>query len=249
MTLVSTALLVYVGSCLLLYVGQRRLLYFPRAEVTQAAAETLWLPSAGETLKIWKLGGAGAGAILYFGGNAEDVARNIPDYAQWFPDRAVYLVNYRGYGGSSGVPSEAALFQDALNIYDALAVRHDQLAVIGRSLGSGVAVFLAAARPVSRLVLVTPFDSVERIARRVLPVFPTAWLLEDRFDCLSRVPAIRAPVLAIVAEQDGVIPRPHADALVAAFPPAQIDVRIIRDAGHNTVHLLPDYARSLQGFL
>ena len=249
MSLLTTAALIYLGVCVVLFAGQRRLIYFPRAEVTQAPAEPLWLPSAGETLKVWKLGDGGPKAIIYFGGNAEDVSHNIPDYAKWFPEHTVYFVNYRGYGGSSGSPSETALFEDALQVFDNVATRHQDVAVVGRSLGSGVAIYLATARPVSRMVLVTPFDSVERVASRVLPVFPTSWLLWDRFDSVSRVADVKAPVMAVVAEEDGVIPRPHSDALIAAFPPAQIAVRVIRYADHNTVHLLPDYAQSLREFL
>lgn len=245
----TIAVLLYIGACVLLYAGQRRLIYFPRAEVMQAPAETVWLPSAGETLKLWRLSGTGRNAIIYFGGNAEDVAKNIPDYATWLPDFTVYFVNYRGYGGSSGSPSEAALFEDALNIYDALAKKYQNIVVVGRSLGSGVAMYLAAAREVARLVLITPFDSAARVARRVMPIFPTGWLLRDRFDSVSRVPAVEAPVLVLVAGADGVIHRHHSDALVEAFPQQQVTVEVIEGADHNTVHMWPGYARSLQNFL
>lgn len=245
----TIAVLVYVGACVLLYAGQRRLIYFPRAEVMQAAAEAVWLPSAGERLKLWRLGGTGRNAIIYFGGNAEDVSNNIPDYASWLPDFTVYFVNYRGYGGSSGSPSEAALYEDALNVYDALANKYQSIMVVGRSLGSSVAMYLAAARDVARLVLITPFDSAERVARRVMPIFPTGWLLRDRFDSVSRVPDVDAPVLVLVAERDGVIPRHHSDALVDAFPDRQVTVEVIDGADHNTVHRWPGYARSLQDFL
>lgn len=245
----TIAVLVYVGFCVLLYVGQRRLIYFPRAEVETAPAEPVWLPSAGEKLKLWRLAGTGRSAIIYFGGNAEDVAKNIPDYAGWLPDYSVYFVNYRGYGGSSGSPTEAALFEDALNVYDAIAEKYQSVVVVGRSLGSGVAIYLAAARDVARLVLITPFDSVERVARSVMPIFPTSWLLRDRFDSVSRAPAVEAPVLVLIAEADGVIGRGHSDALVAAFPEPQVTVQVIAGADHNTVHMWPRYAQSLQEFL
>lgn len=245
----SIALLVYLGACVLLYAGQRRLIYFPRAEVTQAPADPVWLPSAGEKLKIWRLAGTGRRAIIYFGGNAEDVSKNISDYAGWLPGFTVYFVNYRGYGGSSGSPSESALFEDAVNVYDALARQYESIVVVGRSLGSAVAMHLAAARDVARLVLVTPFDSAARVAQRVMPIFPAGWLLRDRFDSVSLVPKVDAPVLVLVAEQDGVILRHHSDALVEAFPSQQVTVEVIDGADHNTVHLWPSYARSLQDFL
>ncbi len=108
---------------------------------------------------------------------------------------------------------------------------------------------LAAARDVARLVLVTPFDSAARMAQRVMPIFPAGWLLRDRFDAVSLVPKVDAPVLVLLAEQDGVIPRRHSEALVEAFPAQQVTVEVIDGADHNTVHLWPSYARSLQKFL
>lgn len=249
MSTVAAVALAYAVLCAALYVGQRHLIYFPRPEVVHARAEAVWFSTGEERLKLWRLPGTGSNAVLYFGGNAEDVASNIPDYRQWFPEHTVYLVNYRGFGGSSGRPSEAGLFADALALYDELAGRHDNIAVIGRSLGSGVAVYLAAEREVNRLVLVTPFDSVASVARRVMPIFPTRWLLRDQFDSVRRAPDISAPVLVLVAEEDGVIPRPHSDTLIAAFGPAQLSEVVIRGADHNSVHILPAYAESLRAFL
>lgn len=241
--------LAYVALCAVLYAGQRRLIYFPHPEVMQAPAEAVWFSSGGEQLKLWQLQGTGRDAIIYFGGNAEEVARNIPDYAAWLPQYTVYFVNYRGFGGSSGSPSEAGLVADAINLYDELAARHARIVVVGRSLGSGVAAQLAAVREVERLVLITPFDSVASVARRVMPIFPTRWLLQDRFDSVSRAPAISAKVLVLVAEKDAVIPRVHSDALVAAFRPGQVTEAVIRGAGHNSLHILPAYAKQLQAFL
>ena len=99
-----------------------------------------------------------------------------------FPDRSLFLVNYRGYGGSSGQPSEAALFADALAIFDHVRREHSEIAVMGRSLGSGVAVLVASERPVEQLVLVTAFDSLVNVAREYLRWLPVGRLLRDRYD-------------------------------------------------------------------
>ena len=114
----------------------------------------------------------GTRALLYFGGNAEDVSASLPQLARDFPGRALYLMHYRGYGASTGRPSEAALHADALALFDKVHATQPQVAVMGRSLGSGVAVRLAAQRPVSALVLVTPYDSLRDGAARQRPVFP-----------------------------------------------------------------------------
>ena len=93
----------------------------------------------------------------------------LPGLADAFPDHALYLLHYPGYGGAPGKPSEAAIAADALALFDRVAPQHPRVVVIGRSLGSGVAVQVASARPVARLVLVTPYDSLEEIAAKHVP--------------------------------------------------------------------------------
>ena len=129
---------------------QRGQIYFPTPESQHLNAEQLWIESQGERIKVWVVARPGGRALLYFGGNAEDVAGNIESFAEAFSDRSLYLVNYRGYGGSSGRPSEAGLVADALAVFDHVRTQHPDIAVMGRSLGSGVAVQLAAERPVDR---------------------------------------------------------------------------------------------------
>ena len=242
---------VYAALCLLLYGSQRKMIYYPTAEV-DAAAASFELSSGGETLKIWQLGADGgakdAEALLYFGGNAEDVAWNIPGFATRFPNHAIYLANYRGYGGSSGAPSEAGLVQDALALYDHAAARHRTVVIIGRSLGSGVAVQVAAQREVRKLALVTPFDSVLALAKQTFPVFPVALMLKDRYDSAARVADIKAPALIIIAGKDRVIPRRRSDALIAAFPEAQRSVTVIEDANHGNIDDAAGYLDALGEF-
>jgi len=204
---------------------------------------------AAAALKIWRIGAADApAALLYFGGNAEDVAWNVPAFAAAFPARAVYLPNYRGYGGSAGAPSEAALFADALAVYDLAAARHAEVAVIGRSLGSAVAAHVAAARAVTGAALVTPFDSALNVARGMFPLFPVALLLKDHYDSAARAGDIAAPVLILIAGQDRVIPRRRTAALARAFPAAQVTVRAFADANHHNIGEAAGYASALAEF-
>ena len=249
MSLVLGLTFIYLVTGALFYAGQRRLIYFPTREISRAPAEELRLENAGEVLKIWKKTGTGSDAVIYFGGNAEDVAGSVPAFSSGFPEHTIYLVNYRGYGGSSGSPSESALFSDALALHDYLSTRHSRVSVIGRSLGSGVAVYLASRKQVDRLILVTPFDSIVNLAGRLLPIYPTSLLVTERFDSLGYVPGVTAPVLFIIAEQDEVIARRHSDNLISAFPAAQITVEIIKGATHNSIDLFPAYMHNLGTFL
>ena len=249
-TIISIAVLVYAGFCIFIYATQRNAIYYPTPEMHVPDALDIRLKSDGETLKIWHLADEdGANAIIYFGGNAEDVSGNIADFRDLFPQHNVYLVNYRGYGGSTGTPSEAGFYRDALSVFDEIRNQYTGISVIGRSLGSGVATYVAAKRDVDKLVLVTPFDSVESVAKKALPVLPVSLLLKDKFDSVGRVSEIDAPVLVVTAEHDEVIASRHSFALAEAFPDSQVTVEIIRNVGHNTIGQSPRYADVLSTFL
>ena len=249
MSFVLLILAVYLALCAWLWLTQRSLIYYPTPAVDNPLADELLVESGGESLQIWRLSPGRDHAIIYFGGNAEEVSQNSPDFLRHLADLTVYLVNYRGYGGSSGSPDEDALFLDALSIYDFVAGRHSRISVVGRSLGSGVATFLATARETSRLVLVTPYDSLASVAQAAYPIIPVSLLLRDRFDSLARAADIRVPTLIAIAEFDEVIPRVHSERLVAAIDPTLATVIVVSGSGHNTIGDSPEYSRSMSEFL
>lgn len=245
--IVSAAL--YLAACCLLYFMQQRLLYFPTSESSPPGYSAERIPSGPAVLKVWSIRPGMRKAVLYFGGNGEDVAGNLPQFDRWFADRAVYLMNYRGYGGSTGVPAEAALIADAQSVYDLIAPRHSQVAVIGRSLGSGVATALAISRPVERTILITPFDSIANVAADLYRWAPVRWLIKDPYDSARRITAIRSPVLVLIASRDEVIPRARSDALAEAIPVQLRHVEVIEGATHNDIGEYPQYEVALRRFL
>ncbi len=243
------ALALYGACCLFLYAAQRSFIYFPTAESSNPLAQDLRIASGDETLQVWQLNPGARQGIIYFGGNAEDVAGNTPLFADLFADQTVYLVNYRGYGGSTGSPSEAGLFTDAEAVYDFAKLWHSSIHVIGRSLGSGVAVHLATVRDVDKLVLVTPYDSIASIAANRMPLFPVSLLIKDRYDSQRLAGALRNQTLALLAEYDEVIPRASSEKLIAAFQSQLISKVIIRQATHNTIGMMAGYQAALDSFL
>ncbi len=243
------AVVIYALSCAAMYFAQDRLLYFPSPEVDRPGARALHLRSGTATVKVWELHGGARPALIYFGGNGEDVGFNIPELDQHFPHRAFYLVNYRGYGGSTGVPREGALIADAEAVYDWVRARHDSIMVMGRSLGTGVATALATRRPVNGVVLVTPYDSVANVGAGRYPWLPVRWLIKDPYDSVPRMRQVRAPVLVLVAGQDESIPRARSDALIAAIPPGLGHTVIVPEADHNDIETFPGYWASLEAFL
>ncbi len=243
-------LLAYLALCALMYFGQRSQIYFPVRESDPPGASAIRLATdGGVDLKIWVVPRPGPRALMFFGGNAEDVAGNLPAFAAAFPAHSLYLVNYRGYGGSTGSPSEAGLLADAIATYDHLGGRHPELSVIGRSLGSGVAVHLASVRDVHRLVLVTPFDSLVNVASEHFRYLPVRWLMQDRFESADRVSAIRAPTLVLIAGSDEIIPRARSEALVAEFPASQVRSEVLPGATHNGLDQMPQYLERIEEFL
>jgi hypothetical protein len=187
--------------------------------------------------------------VIYFGGNAEEVDRSADDYAAAFPQHAIYLMNYRGYGGSQGSPSEAALHRDAAALYEYVASRHGSIVVIGRSLGSGVAVRLAVSNRVDRLILITPFDSIVNVARGLFPFLPLGILMRDRYDSYRYAPRVAVRTLVLAAEHDEIIPPPLTDALCRAFSPERLSRVTIEGADHNDVSQSPNYWRAVREFV
>jgi hypothetical protein len=246
---VGAVAVAYGVLCTWVFFTQRGQIYFPTPVSAATGAEVLWVGSQGERIKVWTVPRPGGRALLYFGGNAEDVAGNVELFAEAFPDRSLYLVNYRGYGGSSGRPSEAGLVADAIAVFDLVQARHADVAVIGRSLGSGVAVQLAAERPVERLVLVTAFDGLVNVAREYFRWLPVGLLMRDRYESTRQASQVSAPVLVVIAGDDEIIPRKRSDALAAAFAPGQARVVVVTGVGHNTLDLSPKYLRSVRTFL
>ncbi|WP_460142072.1 alpha/beta hydrolase [Pseudomonas sp. S2_E01] len=229
----------YLALCVALLVFQRALIYFPQPATIEAPRLTLEVDDA--QVQVTVRPHDGPKALIYFGGNAEDVSRNLEEFSQAFPDHALYLMHYRGFGGSTGKPSEEAIARDALTLFDKVYSSHTQVAVVGRSLGSGVAVRLASQRPAARLILITPYNSLEELAVRQYPIFPVKWLLKDRFDSWKYAAHISIPTLLLAAEQDDIIPRSSTEALYRHFAQGVAVLKVISGVGHNSISASPAY--------
>jgi pimeloyl-ACP methyl ester carboxylesterase len=194
-------------------------------------------------------GTAPAPVLLYFQGNAEEAA----SFFLWAPAEltrfTLAAVNYRGYGASTGKAAEHAVKADALVIFDAFAARYPgtPIAVMGRSIGAGVAAYVAANRPVSAVVLVTPYDSILSVGQAAHPLLPVRLLLRQPFDALPDAAKVTAPTLFLTASQDTLIPESHAQALAAVWAGPK-DFRRLT-GGHNSILDNPDYWPFIRDFL
>jgi pimeloyl-ACP methyl ester carboxylesterase len=247
--LVALLLICYAAACVALFAFQRSLIYFPQPGSLGSPSGTIILPVEGAQLRVSVRPRPGRKALLYFGGNAEDVSANLASFSTAFPDYAIYLMHYRGYGGSSGRPTEALLHADARALFDKVHGEHPDIALVGRSLGSGVALRLATVRPAARLVLVTPYDSIQEIAAKQFPYFPVRWLLTDKFESWRYAPAVRVPTLILQAEYDAVIPAASTVRLHAAFAQASASLVVIPGVGHNDISGTTQYVESIRAAL
>jgi pimeloyl-ACP methyl ester carboxylesterase len=244
--LLLAGLAIYTAACLALFFQQRSFIYFPPLEAAIEAPIVSTMTVPGALVKISERPHPGNQALIYLGGNGEDVSMSLPLLAQTFPGRALYLLHYRGYAGSTGAPSEKALVADALQLFDRVAAAHPEVVLIGRSLGTGIALQVASLRPVHKLVLVTPYDSLAGLAARQFPYFPVRWLLRDRYDASRYAPRITAPTLLITAEHDEIIPADSSARLFARFAPGIATARLIQGTGHNSISDSAAYGQALQ---
>ena len=251
----------YVAIALLLWVAQERLMFLAMPAGAPPKAPTGWRL---EAVSFRARDGAvldgvlllpprpRAPLVIYYGGNAEEVTASAAEVAHLYGDRAALLVNYRGYGASQGRPGEKALVSDALELFDWAAARSDldptRFVLHGRSLGSGVAVAVAAARPVSGIVLTTPFDSALQVAARAYPWIPVGWIMRHPFDSAALAPRVHAPALFLIAEADSVIPKHHSERLAERWGGA-VERRYFPGFGHNDLDLHPGYAQAIREFL
>jgi uncharacterized protein len=212
---VGLPILLYLAALTTLTLGQRSFLYFPAGTVEAPmlnGAEVLHLDTAdGEKLRAWYVPpAAGKPLLLFFhgnGGSLANVENTLATLAR--PGNGVLAVEYRGYPGSSGSPSEAGLIADAQAGYDkalALGLPPERIIAFGESLGTGVAVALAANNKVGGVVLISPHSSVADVAASNYWMFPTRYLVWDSFHSDRRIADINAPLLIVHGTDDPVIP-------------------------------------------
>jgi fermentation-respiration switch protein FrsA (DUF1100 family) len=235
----------------LLWVGQRRLMYFPDGrvsaprEVGLAGVESVRFPTAdGLELAGWFVpaGAEAKATVLVFNGNAGNRAYRAPlATALAAHGFNVLLFDYRGFGGNPGSPTEIGLAADARAPRDYLADRPDvdaaRVVYFGESLGTGVAVALAAEQPPAALILRSPFTSMADVGAYHYPILPVRLLLRDRFASRDTIGHVRAPVLVIAGDRDEIVPLEHSRRLYDAAPSPK-ELVIIKGASHNDDELL-----------
>lgn len=230
------------------YYVQRWLMYVPDSRRVDPASaglvgveERILKTPDGHALVAW-YGRAQPGepTILYFHGNGGALALRAERMRKYLErGRGMLMMAYRGYGGSTGKPSERANVADAKLAYESLmagGVAPEDIIVYGESLGSGVAVQVAAEKRVGGLILDAPYTSTVDVGRLVYPYLPVNSLMTDRYETIRHIAKVEAPLLIIHGEMDEVIPVTMGHAVLAAAP-GRKEIATFPLAGHSDHHL------------
>ncbi|MCO6486651.1 MAG: alpha/beta fold hydrolase [Saprospiraceae bacterium] len=188
------------------------------------------------------------GVVLYFHGNSGALDRWGHIYEQQFRARGfdVFIPDYRRFGKSRGPVSEEAFFTDALAAYDTLRVRYpsEKIILYGRSMGSGMASYVAAHRPAAHLVLETPFSSMPDLFYTYYPFLPRLFLFRFRLDNRLWVSRVPYPVTVLAGSKDRVVPLRCARRLTVSLKPDDRFV-VIDGAGHNNLRNFPAFHKAM----
>jgi fermentation-respiration switch protein FrsA (DUF1100 family) len=258
----AIALVLYVALAITVYLAQRSLMYFPdTAHVTPAQAglpqaDEVPLTSAdGTHIHVWHVPAQGSKpVIIYFHGNGGSLPGRVDRFSKLIKEGiGIIGVEYRGYGGNEGSPSEQGLIADAEAAYAFAAARYPvpQIVVWGESLGTGVAVALAAEKPVGRLILEAPFTSTEAVGARHYWYLPVRLLMKDQFRSDERIGKVKAPLLILHGVQDRTVPYAMGEEMFELANKPKHIVRFL-DGGHEDLDshgALDAVARFLAGDL
>ncbi|HYB54275.1 MAG TPA: alpha/beta hydrolase [Thermoanaerobaculia bacterium] len=257
----AIVLIVVAGVGVYLTANEGRLIYFPTRDYDASPnayglnAELLEIPSAGgAVLKGWWIHNGGKEALLYFHGNGGNISHRL-ERGKMLTDALgldMLLVDYRGFGRSTGSPGEAGLYADGAAIYQAARDRGfppERIVLFGESLGSAVAIETALSHPCRAVILEAPFLSIPAMAKAIYPFLP-AFLVRTRFDNGSKISRLTMPKLIAVAERDDVVPPQQGLRLYdLAAPPKKLYV--IRGAAHNDTYIVggQEYLEAWRKFL
>ena len=230
-----------------LYFQQRNLLFVRDAQPAPHAGFWLYDHNASD---VWidRFNPGQSTALIYFPGNTTSDWDNPERLARMLPNHTLYFMRYRGFANSPGAPSQRAFYSDALVLFDAVRGHHKVLNIMGRSLGSSMAIYTAAKRPAHKLLLVTPFDGIALAAAKAYPWLPVTYLLKDPFPSRIYAPHVAESTCVILAKNDQKVPYQSSKNLIDLLPEPP-KVLALRGVSHSGIVRHPLYLKTIADFL
>jgi pimeloyl-ACP methyl ester carboxylesterase len=265
LTVLKISAAVYAGLCGLIFMTQSRFVYFPDHDIAYTPANlglafesVTQVTTDGETIAAWFVPASSptpdTWTVLFCHGNAGDIGDRIGSI-QTFHELGlnVFIFDYRGYGDSTGNPSERGTYADAEAAWRYLTevrgIAPERILLFGRSLGGAVASWLATKHLPGKLLLESAFTSAADMGARMFPIFPVRLLTRNRYDTARRIASIRCPVLIAHSPEDQTVPYAHGEALFArAIPPKQF-VSFHGDHNSGGMDADPAYRDAFQAWL
>jgi alpha-beta hydrolase superfamily lysophospholipase len=261
-SVIGIVLLFYVGLTLLLFLFQAHLIYFPTRQLIATPAtigltyETVRFQAAdGVSLSGWFVPADGAkNVVLFFHGNAGNISHRLESIELFHRlGLSVFIIDYRGYGQSEGRPGEQGTYQDAAaawrHLVEERGVKPEQIVLFGRSLGGGVATWLAQTHTPKALILESTFTSIPDMGARQFPFLPIRLFARIYYNTLERLPQVECPILIVHSPTDEVIPYSHGQQLFQAAPEPKTFLELT--GGHNDGFIVsgPRYEAGLRAFI
>ncbi len=245
--LILLGLVGYAGAVAWLYYNQRDLLFI---EDHHRKSDHGFFMTAQNGDKVWVsvYNPNQPKALLYFPGNTENDWEYPERIAKNLPTHTVYFIHYRGFGKSEGTPSQEALYEDALNLFDKASTAHQHIDLLGRSLGTAMAVYTAAKRDAEKMVLVTPFANIAMLAQEKYPWMPVMMTLKDHFPSEEFAPGVDEQTLVLLSEYDTTVPYESSKKLIDSFA-KKPEVIMLRGVNHGASIRHPIYLKVLRDFL
>ena len=256
--LIALLVLAYAAICAFMYSQQGNLLYFPQAEDSNYSKQFVQYELEFKNGDVRLHGWGNIQNVnpqnplhIYYGGNGDEASRNLPLMSR-LDARNFLIINYRSYGRSQGHPEEQDLKQDALFIFDEVSKQYgidsSSVILLGRSLGSGIATYVASEREVAKVVLITPYDSIVSVAKKQFPYLPVSLLMNQRFESDKLAPSIEESVLCLIAANDAVIPNQHAHNLCDVWK-GKMQKFTLAGTGHNNISVHPSFVKVIKSFI
>jgi hypothetical protein len=229
----SVIITIYLIILTIAYFTQEKIVYSPPDILREPQdIKIIYYNVNNAAIKTYLSKGTSSEAIIYLGAHNENIAIKIKTLKAAFPNKSLYLINYRGYANSTGIPSETAIYSDVGEIYKIISSKSSNVTIVGNEMGANIAVKIAHDFPVKNIILISPSDSISNAIYDHIPILPISILFRDKFNAMRFAPLVRAKTKVIAYEKGGYISIERSKNIYKKFAPGIANITLI--SSYNT---------------